>query len=267
MTELITEMQMRESMRKKYADAFFHAWTLFELAQEVLGEFKGKAESAYDRAVWMICGRAYKSYHAILNLSEIAYTEDAGIILRSLFNLLVINRWIASGNQDERARKYLGWFWIEMKKNLDYDRGKVSDDLADKALKNYEAHKRFFEYKDDSGVTRMRKKWHEPEAATLEQMADGVGLKDHYEGLYRPLSSIEHSDAVAYFAMVSQTETKDGGPSLALHSDLFVPAYIRNAFQYFAEIFATWNSVHKGVDETKLSGVIQPGMDFFREET
>lgn len=267
MAELLTEAEMRESMRNKYPDHFRHAWTLFEFAQEVLGNFKGTNTSPYGLSVWLIGGRAFKSYHAILNLCEIAHTEDAGVVLRSLFNLLVIERWISAQDAEARARRYLAWFWIVMHQDLERHSARISPDLAREVLKQYEAHKPLFEYTDTQGNRKLAKKWHEPEAQTIEQMAEQVDLKSHYDGLYRPLSSIEHSDALAYFAMVSQAETKDGGPSLAMHSDLFVPAYVRNGFQYFAEIFHLWNKTLKGAEEATLKSIIDEGMKFFKQET
>ncbi len=265
-TQTLTEEQMRERLRQKYPEHFRHAWTLFEFAQEVLDNFKGAANKPYEISVWLICGKAFKSYHAILNLCEIAYTEDAGVILRSLFNLLVIQRWILAQDSDARARRYLGWFWLVMNEQLQQHEARISPELADMVRREYKNHREFFEYQDNEGNTKMRKKWYEPEARSIEQMAEQVEMKSHYDGLYRPLSSIEHSDAAGFFAMVSDMERKNSGPSLGLHSDLFVPAYLRNAFQYFADVFQMWNETHHGADEAKFNEIVQGGMGFFRQE-
>lgn len=266
MIEPLTEEQMRQRLREKYPDHFGHAWTLFEFAQDALGRFEGDAHTPLRKAMAFIGGRAFKSYHAILNLCEIAYTEDAAVILRSLFNLLVITRWLIADQSEERARKYIAWFWIAMNEDLGRGATTITPELAAMVREQYENHRRIFEYRDEHGQEKTRKKWHEPEAANIFEMAEQVELMPHYEGLYRPLSSIEHSDAVAYFAMVSAAEPKGSGLGLALHSDLFVPAYVRNAFQYFGEILSSWNRMLQGVQEAELKKVIDTGMQFFRKE-
>lgn len=266
MAELPSEEQMRQRSRERYPEHFGHAWNLYEFAHGVLENFKGSARTPYEISTWLICGKAFKSYYAVLYLCEVAHTEDAGIILRSLFNLLVIHRWISAENQLGRASRYLGWFWVVMHEQLDSNQAKVTPEMAGIVERQYEAHKRLRWYPDKEGKPKIRKKWHEPEAAMISDMADQVQLGSHYERLYKPLSSIEHSDALAYFAMVSQMETKDGGPSLALHSDLFVPAYVRNAFQCFADILRMWNSTHGAFEPAKLDEIVNPAMEFFKKE-
>jgi len=266
MDDLLTEDQMRRRLREKYREPFQHCWTLLELAQEVLGDFKGAAQTPYQRSMFLIAGRAFKSYHAILNLCEIAYTEDAGIILRSLFQLFVITRWLKTDTSEDRARKYLGWFWVVMHEEVEQDGTRIDPGLVKLVAEQYKNHEPLFTYTDKDGKRKMRRKWYEPEARSLEDMASQVELQNQYDGLYRPLSSIEHSDAVAYFGMISEMETKSEGSALSLHSDMFVPAYLRNAFQYFAEIFNRWNRTFRGVDEQDLTRVIDGGMSFFKQE-
>src|SRR5258706_12617813 len=37
-----------------------------------------------------------------------------GIIARSLVNLCIVARWISNTDREARARRYIGWFWVEM---------------------------------------------------------------------------------------------------------------------------------------------------------
>jgi hypothetical protein len=216
--------------------------------------------------MFLVGGKAYKSYHTILNLCEIAYTEDAGVILRSLFQLLVITRWLSLGNSEHKAQKYLGWFWVAMNKELDRYGSRIALGLARMVRRHYKDHNVLFEYRDTRGKLKMSKKWYEPDVKTLEQMATDVELKSHYDGLYKPLSSVEHSDALSYFAMISDVKRNKGAASVSLHSDLFVPAYLRNAFQYYGEILQTWNRTFSVLDEVKLEKLLREGIEFFSRD-
>ncbi|MBZ5514027.1 MAG: DUF5677 domain-containing protein [Acidobacteriia bacterium] len=266
MTRALTEAEMRGKLRAEFPEHFRHAWTLFELAQGALGSFKAIADTPFKKSIALIGGRSFKAYHAILNLCEIAYTEDAGVILRSLFQLLVITRWLSMGDSEKRARKYLGWFWVAMMGELKLYESRIDPRLARAARNGYANHKGLFEYIDKDGKQRMSKQWCEPDARNLEQMAKEVDLTTHYDGLYRPLSSVEHSDALAYSAMVSEILTTQDGVSLNLHSDMFVPAHVRNAFQYFGEIFNTWNQTFAVLKEDHVRRVRTEGIDFFKQD-
>lgn len=266
MAEPITEEQMRRAMRDKYTDHFGYARGLFEFAQEKLGKFEATADTPFKMALVLITGKAFKSHYAILNLCEIAHTEDAGILLRSLFNLLVIVRWMSYRDSEPKARRYLGWFWVAMKDPLKQPFIKVNPKMQEFIEAEYGNHKALFEYRDRQGQLKMAKKWYEPLVDNLEKMAEEVDLKEHYEGLYRPLSSIEHSDALAYFGMISEMEKRGDSKSLAMHSDLFVPVYLRNAFQYFGEILETWDRTVNAVPEPRLTEFLRGGVDFFKKE-
>jgi hypothetical protein len=101
----------------------------------------------------------------------------------------------------------------------------------------YAAFKSLFEYTDAKGQSRIAKHWYVPDVNTIFDMFKEVDMEKHYEEGYKPLSGVEHSDAMAYFAMVAASEHSGDTRQLAIQSDLFIPHYLRNAFQYFGDIF------------------------------
>src|SRR5712692_11977280 len=107
------ENQFKEMTIAKHRGHFDHCYRLHQLAQDSLGKYRGFTGDHYQAALQLIFPRAYKSFDSIRRLCEIASCEDAGVILRSLLNLLVVTRWI-SLKPLERAKKYLGWYWVEM---------------------------------------------------------------------------------------------------------------------------------------------------------
>jgi hypothetical protein len=261
--EPLTEEQMRDLIRAKYPDHFRYGWDLFESGQEALMQFKGVVGTPYKTATYLIVGRSFKSYNAILKLCEIAHAEDAGVILRSLFNLLVIDRWISKEDSENRSMRYLGWFWIAMDDQLRCNQALAGPDLTKMVEEQCKIHKKLFEYKDKSGATKMPDKWYKPDVNSICEMAGEVELASHYDGLYRVLSSVEHSDALAYFSMISEMEKRGEESSLNLHSDTSVPDYIRNGFQYFADIFQRWNGTFEVLDDKRLGQFMKEGIAFF----
>ncbi len=258
-----TEEQLREQIRARYPEHFGYAWHLFELAQDALIQFNGDIRTPYEVATFLILGKSFKSYTTILKLCEIAHTEDAGIVLRSLFNLLVIDRWISKEYSENRSRRYLGWFWIAMNDQLSQNQALADPNLTKLVKEQSKQHEKLFEYRDKSGKMKMPDNWYKPDVNSIYDMAGEVELASHYDGLYRPLSSIEHSDALAYFAMIAALEKSGEGSRLNLHSDIFAPVYVRNAFQYFADIFQRWNKKSKVVDDKQLSQFVEGAITFF----
>jgi len=60
---------------------------------------------------------------------------------------------------------------------------------------------------------------------------------------------------------------KDGDEKrLEIQSDLFVPHYLRNAFQYFADIFQTCNKTVPLAEAAKLTETIGAGMTFYADD-
>jgi len=265
MTKLLDEKQFRSAICQKHQPYFNHTWNLFEFAQEAMGTFSKANVTSYETVLWLVLARAFKSFDSIRRLCEIAHCEDAGVILRSLLNLLAIVRWI-SIEPEKRAPKYLAWYWIEMRKDAEINKTRIPPEWVQKIEKHYAKSKRLFEYKDGRGKDRMAKKWHQPEAHNIEDLFKQVDLEKQYEEGYRILSGLEHSDATSYFAMVAGMEKGENTRSLSLHNDLFVPHYLRNAFQYFADIFRICNKGLNLAGEERFEATVQAGLEFFRTE-
>jgi hypothetical protein len=127
----------------------------------------------------------------------------------------------------------------------------------------YSAVKSLFEYADAKGHSRIAKQWYMPDVNSIFDMFKEVGMENHYNEGYKPLSGLEHSDAMAYFAMVGASERSADSRQLAIQSDLFIPPYLRNAFQYFGDIFKICNETIALSDGKELGQVIAEGMNFY----
>lgn len=256
------EIEFREFIHTKFKEHFKPLLRLHHFAELSLTRYRGFTKDHYDASLVLIFPRAYKSYDSIRRLCEVALCEDAAVILRCLLNLLVVTRWI-SLDPKARAEKYLRWYWIEMHREAEGAQGLVPASHLKEIQTKYAAYKSLFEYTDPKGQVKVVKQWYMPEANSILDMFKEVAMEDHYNEGYRPLSGVEHSDAMAYFAMVGGSETSADRRVLAIQSDLFVPAYLRNAFQYFGDIFKLCAKTIPLCDPRELDQIVTEGMNFY----
>jgi hypothetical protein len=258
----ISEEEFRERTVTKYHKHFDHVYRLQEFAQEAISNYKAFTKTAYHASLNLIFPKAYKSFDAIRRLCEVASCEDAGVILRSLLNLLAMTRWI-SLDPDRRAKRYLAWYWIAMHSDAKHFKDRVPPEWIPIIQTHYDRIKKQFEYQDAKGKTRMPAQWYQPEVQTLRDMFVKAGLEKHYEEAYKPLSGIEHSDATAYLPMLMNMERKENERRLEIQSDVNVPGYLRNGFQYFGEIFRICNQTNPLAEASKLEQIISEGKKFY----
>ncbi len=266
----LTEDQFRERTIGNYREHFNHVNQLIDFAHVAISSYRyeGNWPTAYHRCLTLIFPRAYKAFDTIRRLCELAYCEDAGVILRSLLNLLVVTRWISIGSErDRRAKKYLAWYWIAMQSEAQKFGNRVPPQAASMIRSHYDRAKKEFEYQNGKGKTRMPAQWYQPEVQTLRDMFTEVDLGKHYEEAYKPLSGIEHSDATAYLPMLMSMEQPSRDKiRLEVVSDLNVPDYLRNAFQYFGEIFKVCNEGNRLADRARLQQILLEGIEFYKAE-
>jgi hypothetical protein len=113
---------------------------------------------------------------------------------------------------------------------------------------------------------KLVKHWYQPIAMSIRDIFDQADLSKHYEEAYSPLSAIEHSDINTFFAMTQQMEGGGNHRQLAVQSDLFVPHYLRNAFQYFGDIFRICNKTIPLTDGLQLEQTIKAGLAFHKAD-
>ncbi len=261
----MNEHEFRQSIYQKYQKHFDHLYRLHQFAEEAMCNYKDLAATAYETSLWLIFARAFKSFDSIRRLCEVVLCEDAAVVLRSLLNLLVVTRWISLDPQ-KRASKYLAWYWIEMHSDAEQFKDRIPPEWMPIIQNHYEDAKRQFEYKDAKGRHRLAEKWYEPDAYTIRDLFAQVDLEKQYEEGYKPLSGVEHSDATAYFAMIAPMQKDGDEKRLEVHSDLFVPHYLRNVFQYFADVFRICNQALSVADAEKFEEIVAAGINFYEAD-
>jgi hypothetical protein len=265
MAELMTEDEFKTSLIGKYPNHFEHFYSLYRFADDACRSYRGYNSDAYHASLSLVFGKAFKSYDSIRRLIEVASCEDAGVVLRSLLNLLAVTRWISVDPQ-RRSSKYLAAYWLTMKFHAAQSPNLFPKAWIDDIETRFERIKHLFEYTDSSGKTRLARQWYQPEANTIHDLFVQTDLEKQYDEGYRILSGIEHSDATAYFGMVAGSDTGGSERQLNIHSDLSVPHYLRNGFQYFAEIFSICNRTNPLADAITLQQIVQDGKEYYASD-
>lgn len=152
-----------------------------------------------------------------------------------------------------------------MKKDADRYKNRLPSKWIETIEDNYQRVRNGFEIKDKKGRVRLVNKWYQPDVSNIADMCKEVDLEVQYEEGYRPLSSLEHSDAAAYIPMIGGMAT-GGATAFNVHNDLFAPPYLRNAFQYFADIMSICIEGLKSPAAEQMRQVVSDGMEFFSQE-
>lgn len=260
-SQAMEENEFKQRIYEKYKAHFDHAHALHRFAEEALSGYRGIRVDAYHEALQYIFPRAFKAFDSVRRLCEIASCEDAAVVLRSLLNLMAVTRWL-SADPSKRAARYLHWYHVEMYRQAEKFRDRIPPVKLAVVEKRYQRVKHQFEYKDANGRVRLVKQWYQPDAKTVRDLFEQTDLLRQYEEAYAPLSGIEHSDITAFFAMVATVDKSGDEMRLEVQSDLFVPHYLRNAFQYFADIFRTCNKTIAFADGAQLERTVSEGMKF-----
>ena len=259
------ENDFKRQIHQKHREHFDHFYRLHQLAEWALVEYGAITKDEYHASLLLILPKAMKSFDAVRRLCEIASCEDAAVILRSLLNLMAVTRWISLDSK-KRARKYLAWYWVQMYRDAGKFLNIVTAENMAEIQRHYDRVKPLFEYKLKSGKTKMPDHWYQPEVHTILGMFKEADLEKQYEEGYRPLSGVEHSDCMSYFAMLRDAERSDAKSKLAVQSDLFVPHYLRNAFQYFADIFRICNQTMALAESEKFEEIVATGIAFYKSD-
>jgi len=242
-----------------YKEHFAVANGLLNYSERLMGNRVGAdKDSKYAHAIALLGGKAYKSYLSSVLLSSQGLVEDMGIIARSLVNLCIVARWISDTDREARARRYIGWIWVEMFEMTRSipapPRVKVEIEKMHKSVRG------LFQSRNKKGKLISWKYWHN---SSIKQMASEVGMSEYYRGYYAPLSATEHSSALAYFGMAA-TKTSSGDIVIGLGDHRFLAEYLKCVFVCFSDVLALWNDVFKVAKEPELQAKISQGIDFFK---
>lgn len=240
-----TRTELRKQIYEEFKEIFESTNELLRIAQIIMVEMhkKGglKVESQnHEKAVAILFGQAYSRFLAVKLLCEDGMGDASLIVLRSLLNLFIMFYWILKKQKEARAKRYIGWYWRELKSRIRLAPASYDVIRKREVQKNYRSLRHLYTYTVKDRASGKRKKvqakfWYAP--WTIERMAKDVGLESHYENGYRILSWVEHIDPTHVLLKVKagkiivdpQFDKKILNESLVMN------------FSYFREVCVTMN--------------------------
>ncbi|WKZ25821.1 MAG: DUF5677 domain-containing protein [bacterium] len=194
-----------------------------------------------DALVAFTLAKSYKTHSAIMALCEGGYGEDASILNRTIFELLITLLYILKDPTDERAYRYYGFDWILREKMFNYAEQKpeLLLQLEQRALKPKNGDVSISEVKKMAKQVQDKYKYkgYNWSDKSLGEMAEEVNRSGQYKTMYRLSSQHTHSHARVMNDYVKQTE--NGFTNFAGISDNWVEEDLVMAFDFFSSIFAS----------------------------
>jgi hypothetical protein len=142
--------------------------------------------------------KTLKTYKAVILLCRNEYGEDAFMLTRTLFELVITTSYILQDKTKKRLLRYLEHDWVIRKKMYDYIATK--DDLLDKL--NQEANSRgetntIENVKSEYEKVMKKYKYNHTgwSDKSISKMAESVGRIDMYNTVYRLQCMMSHSNA------------------------------------------------------------------------
>lgn len=218
-----------------------------------------------------VLGKAFKSYEAILLLCRNAYGEDAFMLTRTLFELMVTNSYILKDCTENTLMRYMHYDWVTRKEMYDYV---ISNpELLAQLNKDIESGSRANtipeveeEYKKAMTKYGYRNGWSDK---SIKGMCESMGRIEMYSTVYKMQCTVGHTNARSmneYAHLTNEGSILNIGPnwdlvrvSLVIVFDCFFHILKEAGGQFSWSLDTTLEALAKEYGETV--GGLQHGTD------
>ncbi|MDD5147799.1 MAG: DUF5677 domain-containing protein [Candidatus Daviesbacteria bacterium] len=203
-------------------------------------------------------GKAYKTHHSILTLCRQGQGENAAMLARSLFDLLITLLYILKDPTSYRLQRYADYDWV-IRQNV-YEYAKDVPDLIKlieergKNPKPQDNTPQEISYKAKSVQEKYKYKtylgWSDK---SLSKMAEEVGRKGPYRTVYNIFSQFIHTAPRVVNDYVKEKEGKfliETGPT-----DNFVEEVLVASFDFFISILQKFDELNGELLKVKILDV------------
>lgn len=179
-----------------------------------------------------------KTHRAICLLCKKGFGQNAAMLGRSLFELLVNMGYIFNKDTEDRMNRYISKHFVISSKYSDDIQKAVKEGA--KRVPNYPSENEMKKLTDEAiELTTMSNEW---SGKPIGKMAEEIQLKKTYDLLYRLISNIIHSTSSSftdYFRF--DTTNKNGILIDAGPSDKWVAEALSVAFTSYFHLCELWN--------------------------
>lgn len=191
-------MSLKTTIRKNFNSLFVINYDLRHLIEKMIAINPG-LNTIKDGVAYFILAKSFKTHGVAINLAKNGYSEDADILIRTLFDALLI---ISACLEDETEGTVLKFMRFDdtvrtkMYKSLKDQ--PAYKELFEERLKNPKPEnepielieKRTMEWRNEYG-SEFWQKWHS--GSTTGELADKVGMLQYFKTAYSLQSQFTHS--------------------------------------------------------------------------
>ncbi len=207
--------------------------SLLKLAENLQDEFSKKniKRDTLTADLFLLCfffTKASKTASAVVLLCQQGYTEDAYILVRTIFKILVKLFYVLKDDSIDRARGFILYEKFERKKIV----GVMAARNKEKGIKSEEMDELLLSVKNECNdveskfqISKDKIKWPDK---SLEELSREAGLVDLYNVIYRRISLYVHTSARSSESFVSKTDgcvTFYIGPNEKLLPDVLISSF------------------------------------------
>ncbi len=254
--ETIHKFKVKNEIRSKYKALLSFNQEIRNLADKMMDQNK-KIEGPKDIFTAFAMGKGNKTHGAIFLLCKQGYGEDASILARSLFDLLINLLYINADKTNKRIYRYFDYDWVLRKDMFDYILGKPpimgkirervsSPEQYDTIIKNIEKQSKSAQEK----YNYTNRGWSDK---SLFDMAKEVNRFKAYKTVYRLQCQLDHN---ASRSMNEYAKDTQGGILFDVgQSENWVEESLVIAFDFYYSIIVAFNSHFKAGFKAEISDI------------
>ncbi|MFA6522722.1 MAG: DUF5677 domain-containing protein [Patescibacteria group bacterium] len=252
--EAIHKFKVKNDIRSKYKALLSFNQELRTLADKILDKNQ-KMVGPRDMFTAFAIGKGYKTHGAILLLCKQGYGEDASILARSLYDLLINLLYIQADQTDGRAYRYFQYDWILRKKMFTYvlEKPEIMDKILERTNNPRPDDTTIKEVEEQAKLSQEKNNYTERgwSDKSLHDMSKEVGRIDAYKTVYRLQCQLDHNATRSVNEYAKHTQ---GGIVFEVgQSENWVEESLVIAFDFYYSILVAFNSQFKsGFDKEIL---------------
>lgn len=262
-------MPVKQEIRNKYKRLFLVNQKLRNLCKELI-DAQPKVTSLKDGVACHMLAKAYKTHGVATHLAKNGYSEDADMLIRTMFDCALIISACLLDPSDDTAQKYFHFddstrakMYSVLKERDGYkklfDERAKNPKIGDEPIE--EIQKRADQWTKDYGGD-FRQKWHSGQ--TTGVVAESVNLKDYFQTAFSLQSQLSHAlprTADLYFSekgndLLMDVEAHERGVDLSIVS----------GFNMMIVIMEHFNSRFKIIDAHRFKEIVDEYTNAVKEK-
>lgn len=245
----------------KYRPWFSINYSLRKIAKDCLSVYPS-AFGEKDYIMVFALAKAFKSHDAAISLCRNGFGEDAGILIRTLFELDVLVRYSLIDKSDKTAKLFIEYESMEREKMYNSnDMPEIRDMM--KLRSNYQEiiDQMKVDAKTAKGNPLRLDKSGKLKAATwsgktYEEMAEIAKLKDTYNIAYRLFSQLSHSSPRVVSFYLNDSKNGIIEPKIYPNEEWIEECLVK-AFDFLFDIVFDYNQRFSCKQEDKLNKLLK----------